>query len=94
MPETRKSQGRWLYFGGGVLTGIIVVILLVLSGMLGGACAVRQCTAANPCIIGGVPFTTGNICRAETSNCGFWGDCETRLIGTPLAPDCECNSIF
>lgn len=96
MAETYRSKSPWLYFAGGVVT-TLVVILVLLFGILGGSCAVRQCNAANPCTIGGVAYTSGNVCRAETSACGYIGSCRTRVVltGTPpvSAPDCDC-AIF
>ena len=93
MSEKTTPRKPWWYFMGGVVTTIVAIILLAVFGILGGACAVRQCTTANPCAIGGVTYTTGNRCRAETSACGYIGSCRTSVVvrGAVTEPDCDCT---
>lgn len=90
MAEKSVTRSPWWYFAGGVVSTIVVVLLLAFFGILGGSCAVRQCTAANPCVLGGVTYVAGSICRAETSACGYIGRCRSS-VGAAGVPECNCT---
>jgi hypothetical protein len=97
MHEKSSNRRPWGYFAGGMVATLLVIALFGFFGVLGGACAVRPCTptgpTSGPCTVNATVFTSGSVCRAPGSACGFVGTCRTRIGFFSGVPFCSCSVI-
>jgi hypothetical protein len=88
--KTKSGKRYWIY--GGLIVLVIVIALLGKEAFWGAACAQVPCTAAKPCKINGVIYTTGSKCgRGEGSGCGYFGTCRTNIDRATNRPHCDCT---